>query len=62
MKKWYVRLAIALVPLAGIVAFALPASAATVDYVALGDSYASGTGVPPYSDQQLLPLLNAVTG
>jgi len=50
MKKWYVRLAIALVPLAGIVAFALPASAATVDYVALGDSYASGTGVPPYSD------------
>jgi lysophospholipase L1-like esterase len=50
MKKWYVRLGMVLVPLAGIVAFALPASASSIDYVALGDSYASGTGVPPYSD------------
>jgi lysophospholipase L1-like esterase len=51
MKRWQVRLAVILVPIAAAVAYAIPANAATIDYVALGDSYASGTGAPPYSDQ-----------
>jgi lysophospholipase L1-like esterase len=51
MKRWQVRLAVLLVPIAAAIAYAVPANAAAVDYVALGDSYASGTGAPPYSDQ-----------
>jgi lysophospholipase L1-like esterase len=54
MKSWPARLAVLLTSLAAVVgaavAFALPAGAAALDYVALGDSYASGTGAPPYSD------------
>jgi lysophospholipase L1-like esterase len=52
MKRWHLRLAVGLVPVAAVVAFAIPAHAAAVDYVALGDSYASGTGAPPYSNAQ----------
>jgi lysophospholipase L1-like esterase len=51
-KRWQLWLAVAIAPIAATVAVALPAHAAGIDYVALGDSYASGTGVPPYSDLQ----------
>jgi lysophospholipase L1-like esterase len=50
MKRWQALLAVTVVPLAAVVVVALPAQAAAVDYVALGDSYASGTGVTPYSN------------
>jgi lysophospholipase L1-like esterase len=50
MKRWLVRIAVVLVPIVAAVGYAVPASAASVDYVALGDSYASGTGVTPYSN------------
>jgi lysophospholipase L1-like esterase len=50
LKRWLVRLAVVLVPVGAAVVYAIPASAAAVDYVALGDSYASGTGVTPYSN------------
>ena len=51
-KRWQLWLAVAIAPIAATVAVALPADAAGIDYVALGDSYASGTGVPPYSNLQ----------
>ena len=50
MRRWLYRLASLLVPAGIAVALAGPAQAAApVDYVALGDSYSSGVGAPPYS-------------
>ena len=52
MRRWLTRLAVLVAPAAVVPLFALPASpafaAAPVDYVALGDSYSSGVGAPPY--------------
>src|SRR4051794_2361731 len=49
------RLLCVLVPAACVLLLpAAPAHAATaVDYVALGDSYSSGTGAPPYTSSML---------
>jgi lysophospholipase L1-like esterase len=52
MARWVARLAILFTATLGAVAFvATPADAADpVDFVALGDSYSSGTGAPPYQN------------
>jgi lysophospholipase L1-like esterase len=52
MKRWPARLAALIATaIAAVAATATPAHAVEpVDYVALGDSYSSGTGAPPYQD------------
>ncbi|MDQ2585474.1 SGNH/GDSL hydrolase family protein [Saccharothrix yanglingensis] len=51
MRKRLLRVVCAVLPAALAVVLTTPAAhaAAPVDYVALGDSYSSGTGAPPYT-------------
>jgi len=52
MQRWIVRLSVLLfTTVAAVTVVVSPADAADpVDYVALGDSYSSGTGAPPYQN------------
>lgn len=49
LRRLAVAMVVAAVPVVALAALASPAQAAApVDYVALGDSYSSGVGAPPY--------------
>lgn len=52
-------LLVGLLSLVGVLAFAVPSQAATGKYVALGDSYSSGTGAGNYSGGNCLRSANA---